>query len=435
MFYIIDTNEQFEKLKNYDYEDVYIKIIEKNDKYNTSVQFRRGSLLYFRSLKEHKGYLISSTHNENIGEGIAWEKIAKFVTQIKSKIFVRDKKKHLAYFKNDNLLDVNFISNTKEINNVCYDYYYNLFSTLDNINELIPISKIYEIAENEYEADKQNISEFVPNTIFDLNNRASTVFYNIEKNGILLDKEQYIKYYSDKISVPEYNISKGKIFTHYNLYTTTGRPSNSFNGINFSSLSKSNEERKCFIPENNIFVEYDINGYHPRLIGDLVGYKFNTNIGVYDTFKAILNIENVKENVLRMLYGGIKDEFKSTEFFAEVNCFINKIWSEFNELGYYNSPIRKFTTDLNKLNPQKLFNYIIQSYETYNNVLILEKLFDLLKNQKSKIVLYVYDSFLIDYSYKDGKEILENIKNIINYPVRIKTGKNYHDLTEYDIYG
>ena len=79
------------------------------------------------------------------------------------------------------------------------------------------------------------------------------------------------------------------------------------------------------------------------------------------------------------------------------------------------------------MNPQKLFNYLIQSYETANNVYMLEKVLDYLKDKKTKIVLYTYDAFLFDYAKEDG-EIFETITQLLQYPVSIKQGKSYHGL-------
>jgi hypothetical protein len=59
---------------------------------------------------------------------------------------------------------------------------------------------------------------------------------------------------------------------------------------------------------------------------------------------------------------------------------------------------------------------------------MLDNILNYLKDKKTKIILYVYDSILIDYASSDGDQVLLDIKNIIHYPVNIKTGKNYHAL-------
>ena len=65
------------------------------------------------------------------------------------------------------------------------------------------------------------------------------------------------------------------------------------------------------------------------------------------------------------------------------------------------------------MNPQKLLNYVLQNLETANNVLILWDIFKILRGKNTKLVLYVYDSFLFDfdntvYDYEfANKEALE----------------------------
>ena len=46
----------------------------------------------------------------------------------------------------------------------------------------------------------------------------------------------------------------------------------------------------------------------------------------------------------------------------------------------------------------------------------------------SKVVLVVYDSILVDFSKEDGRETLDQIRDILqedNYLVKVQLGKNY----------
>ena len=56
------------------------------------------------------------------------------------------------------------------------------------------------------------------------------------------------------------------------------------------------------------------------------------------------------------------------------------------------------------MKPQKLLNYVLQNLETAMNVRILWDIFKSLRNRKTKLVLYTYDSFLFDF--KEGEEDL-----------------------------
>ena len=84
------------------------------------------------------------------------------------------------------------------------------------------------------------------------------------------------------------------------------------------------------------------------------------------------------------------------------------------------------------MNPNKLFNYLIQLAETESNMDIITNIRELLSDKKSKLVLYQYDSFLFDFNKEDGKDLIIDIKNTIErkgkYPTKIKIGQNYHEM-------
>ena len=63
----------------------------------------------------------------------------------------------------------------------------------------------------------------------------------------------------------------------------------------------------------------------------------------------------------------------------------------------------------------------------------ISKLDKILKNKKSKLILYVYDSFLFDFNKEDGKETLIKVKEIISekYPIKLKIGENYNELSAF----
>jgi len=79
------------------------------------------------------------------------------------------------------------------------------------------------------------------------------------------------------------------------------------------------------------------------------------------------------------------------------------------------------------MNPQKLLNYVLQNLETSTNVCILWEIFKILKGKNTKLVLYVYDSFLFDVD-KTEKDTLKEILDIFKkykLQVKFKKGKNY----------
>ena len=91
----------------------------------------------------------------------------------------------------------------------------------------------------------------------------------------------------------------------------------------------------------------------------------------------------------------------------------------------------KFFTDMNK---NKLFNYFLQAFETEMNFEILSDALKRLTNTKSKLVLYTYDSYLLDFCLDDGKQLINEFKNLIEcngaFPSTIAYGLNYNDLKD-----
>ena len=62
--------------------------------------------------------------------------------------------------------------------------------------------------------------------------------------------------------------------------------------------------------------------------------------------------------------------------------------------------------------------------------LVLSRIFKFLKDKKTKMVLYVYDSMLFDFSLEDGKETLQSLKKLISsdFPIKLKKGSIYSSL-------
>jgi hypothetical protein len=428
MFYIIERSSQ---LPTTNFEDCFVRFIPKSSNFHPALTDL--SLVYIRPLNHRKGYIICLDHNESFS--INKTEVINWLLNNTDRLWVLDKKEamHWVYPLKDKLFDVNFIEyiDTSNIGTKCVDFYYSKYVNLSNINCLIPISKHYEESEALFEI----VSPIIKNPIhleFEFqNNRTTEVFYQIEKNGINLDKKCFIEHYKDKMHYPEFNISKGRIYTQYNLYTTTTRPSNTFNNVNFAALNKDNGERTCYKPEFDKFVELDFQGYHPRLIGELVEWHFPNDTNTYEILGQSLNVspQDAKELTFKQLYGGVWSEYQDKPFFKQVNMFIDGMWDTYQHDNSYTTANKIFKRDDEGITRNKLFNYIIQSYETSNNVQLLEQVLDYLKDKKTKLVLYTYDAFLFDYSQEDGA-IFPEITKILEYPVSIKQGTSYHGLTK-----
>jgi hypothetical protein len=429
-FYVIEKEDQLNKLTCFG--DCFIDFISQNNNFHPKISPL--SLIYLRPLNDHKGYIFCLNHSESFS--LDKEHTINWVNNNTQKLFTPDKKRALYYFNNfDKLYDINFIESIpldKLQTNNCIDFYYKKHYALPNVNCLIPLSKHYEEKENLFGLVKPIISQFKENDgIYKFNNNQTTqVFFEIENNGIKIDKECFVDCYGNDLKHPEFNILKGKIYSHYNLYTTTSRPSNSYNHINFVALNKNNGERLCYRPANDMFIEFDIQGYHPRLLGEMINFSFLDTKNTYETLATILDVspEEAKELTFKQIYGGVWREYQNKLFFKDIVKLTDNIWDEYQFARYYDTQNRKFINDGSDMTQSKLLNYIIQSKETSTNVKILTEIIDYLKNKQTKLVLYTYDAFLFDFAKLDEKETLIELQRIIKYPTSIKKGKTYHNL-------
>jgi len=233
------------------------------------------------------------------------------------------------------------------------------------------------------------------------------------------------------------HISDGKLYGSFNLTTTTGRPSNAFGTVNFAALPP--EKRTAFIPENDYLVEFDFDAYHLRLIADLVGYKefHETSVHAHLAEYYVCTYDESKAKTFRLLYGGIdKETREKVPFFDLTHKYINKKWNEINTHNCVYTDIYKRKLLFNNyedLNRNKLFNYLIQAYETESNIRKILLIQEYLLDKKTKLVLYGYDSFLFDFSKQDGVQTLTEIKNILEenkHYTKSQMGLNYGNMKD-----
>lgn len=416
MYYIVETEEQlkylFDKTES---NKCFVNIITTND--NRHPSLTKPCLVYYND--GEKGYILPIDHSEAFK--LDWETVKQFICSFQT-ICVLDKKFHLYFLPGDNLVDLNFDIyidesefDTKTHINFNREKYY-----INELNSIIPISKHYEKWENIYcrLIDKGLLSKWCGTNEF-LNGPFTNVFYQIEKNGVGIDPRKFNKHF--EVNWKDNSVYGNTVYTQYNLYNLTTRPSNAFNGVNFAALPKDGA-RESFEPNNYIFVEFDYSAYHPRIIGKMIDYEFAGE--PYD--------EVPKEIMFQNIYGGIRDEYAWFPFFTALKEWLDEEWKAFNDFNHLGLPSR-IDIPKHKIenpNPNKILSYLIQSYETYYNTLTLQRVLKLLYGKKTKIVLYTYDSILLDVAKEDIK-LLPKIKQELEadgFPTRMSVGENYGAL-------
>jgi hypothetical protein len=414
MYWLIEDIEHIETICRIKHQAAYVDIIP----YSHTLHPIENEVcaIYLRFENDNKGYIISTNHSETINFDL--EVIERVLNSIEN-IHVRDKKEFLHYFPIKHCYQPSPSSHTYIPQlTPAHTQLYSRHPNIQNLNIIIPIVKHYEVCEQNYTNFKGDINPFY--------NKAALVFNQLERAGIKVDKILFEQHFNKDIN--EF------IYTQYNLNTLTTRPSNAFGGINFSALDKNNGERECFIPRNDLFIEMDISAYHPTLLANLLDYTFDSD-DIHGSFAKMYGVDYAKskEITFKQMYGGVWKEYQHLEFFKKVTEYTDNLWDIFQSNGYIVCPIssHKFIKrELENMNPQKLLNYLLQNLETANNVLILWDIFKVLQGKNTKLVLYVYDSFLFDYD-KDEKDVMLKILEIFNkhkLQTKIKKGTNYHNI-------
>ena len=414
MFWLIEDLEKVDQFCKINHKEVYVEVIPTSPTLHP-IQ-NRICALYLRPLEDTKGYIIPIKHSETIN--FPNNILQKVISSI-GKIYVRDKKEFLHYLIHKQVYQPTphpptYIPEPT----MASKHLRKLYAECTHVNVLVPIVKHYEVCEQNYLNFKEDVNPFY--------NKAATVFAQLEQSGIKIDQTKFEQYFNKEVN--EF------IYTQYNLNTLTTRPSNAFGGINFSALNKDNGERECFIPRNDLFIEMDISAYHPSIIANLLNYTFDSG-DVHGSFAKMYGVDyaKAKEITFKQIYGGVWKEYQELPFFKKVIAYTDDLWDTFNYGGYIECPISKHKfvkSEMENMNPQKLLNYLLQNLETANNICILYEIFKILRGKNTKLVLYVYDSFLFDFD-KNEKDVIEQISKIINgknFQFKIKTGTNYNNI-------
>ena len=426
---VIEKNTQLEELKSFNNECYAIPIFTDSKKHTLNNSL---SLLYLEC--EGSEFMLCFDHSESLSISLDCLNDLNF-----KKIYVPNKNNldldnmidisMLYYLTTNKVLELDFESDT-------HTYFNRKYYRFNNLNKLIPIFKHLENCRKMVDKMKRVVDVCDETDVFKVyNNDVLSNIKYIQSSGLKVDKTKIPIEYQRHIDTGDF------VYTEYNPYTSTGRPSNKYGGINFGALNKSDGSREPFISRfnNGILVEMDYDAYHLRLIADIIGYKFpNGSVHEYLSKQYGVDYEESKKLSFKYLYGGIpKDISTNIPFFKQVSSYISNKWYEYNSTfsvksDIYNRDIRK--KNLADMNPNKLFNYLIQLNETEYNMKMLSELTTIVDGYKSKLILYQYDSFLFDFCLEDGKDFLQTMRNTIEqngkFPVKVSKGINYHEMKE-----
>ena len=421
---------------------IYLKLITKHDNYHNACNdiiaafifnFKDGTKQYLNF--EHNDLPIDCTFKE-------------FKSEIESQnliVYVNNKKTY-KYWLNCNLIDVNlfgFINNNEildEVECLTENFLKYNYRNINNFNLILP----YVIHQRIFDVEIKQIETLgdkdTDNYCFKFfNNVISDTLFEVEKNGLKVDTEIFSKYFKSKT----YNKF---IYTNYNIYNPTGRPSNAYDNINYVALKKDDGSRASFVSrygESGHLMMVDFTGFHPYIVANLIDYKVPEKETIYEHLaKYYFDVDTVtsediaKSKKLTMvnLYGQISQQYCNIPYFAKVNELKDKYWQKFEKNGYITTPVykRKITNKhIIDPNRNKLFSYIIQAAETEYGIDSLSKCIKFVSDKRIVPILYVYDSIVFDVHNDTNKQELIDLVDIIkNKRFKVKTyiGNNYNDL-------
>ncbi len=426
---IVETSKEFENFgKEFNKVDSIVIPIECD--LNSHPKDTLLCLLYVKTISENsKEYILPFRHSDALN--LETYMIDSLWTT--KNVYTYDKKKLLHFFDWKNTYDVqmNYYLEKNEplivddILTNAHEYFHRKYYGKPNINCIVPIMKHLEWCRNV--VDVLKVAGII-------GKKETESVYNIYNEDVLESLQQ--------IESNGLQTTDGMVYSEYNPYTATGRPSNRFGGMNFAALNKKDGSRKKFVSrygKEGMLVEMDYDAYHLRLIGEVVNYQFPKG-SVHSHMAKLYGVdyEEAKSLSFQYLYGNIPYEVSQINpFFCKVEAYIEDVWKRYKSNNFIESDIynkRIYRNNLSDMNKNKVFNYLIQLMETENNMRILTELLPEINDYKSKLVLYSYDSFLFDFYLPDGLNFLQKVKGIIEqndkFPVKVGKGWNYHEMED-----
>jgi len=364
-----------------------------------------------------------------------------------------DAKKLEKFELNQLISNTTFVLGSRYINNIGVDYEWVYFeeygkpfifgefvqsvykgyrNDFKELNDCVPLMKWYEIL--------KTIPKLINNSESNRKySEAIKVLGRLEGAGVKVVEENFIDSFSFN---PQYIKKGGIVYTQYNPYTITGRPSNRHLNVNWSALNKSDGSRECIVSRHphGTLLQFDYESYHIRLIAGLIGYQFPEGITAHQHLADCYGLpyEEAKLLTFRYLYGGMDDMARGIPFFQKVEKYISSEYQKFVISGRLTTPLYKREIHFGRIEgatEQKVFSYLLQALETEVNYIKIREVLNYLEGKMSKFVLYTYDAFLIDTHPIERENLLNDIREIMEkggFPVRIEEGENYGNLVGID---
>ena len=311
---------------------------------------------------------------------------------------------------------------------------HNMFHNMRHVNRILPLTTWGVIGEQYNTILTKFIPLYEPVQYEYMHELLSTL-KDIESAGLCVDRTLLSQHFS---SDAKRAFKDNMVYTEYNPYTTTGRPSNRFGGINFAALNKSDGSRDSFISRypSGSLVQMDFEAYHLRLMANELGVILPSEQSIHtELAKVYFNTSDITEDMyteskrrtFEVMYGTSTETY-NFELFEKIHQHRKQYMSATS----ITLP-SDITVNVDTPSASKLFNYYVQSLEMVRTLPKLTRIINLIKNTTNHLVLYTYDSILLDMQFMD-MEVLQKIQEILEenkkFPVRIYSGNTYGNIKE-----
>ena len=458
---IVETDEGYRAFKEIFEQSDSIVIPVFVDRYKHPLN-NKVSLLYVKVLKKDTWFVLAFDHPE--ASSLPYQYLSDLHSE--GTVYVLDRKSMVHVCPKLDMRDVNLMSYLKNgatalkeetYETKAHTHIYRTSYQYEGLNRVVPLLKHVEMCEEM--ASKVADTAIDTASVLKLDywdNYNGQIIDNlayVEGNGMYVDPAVFIDSFGDE---QKRHVSDAQcVYSSYNLYTSTGRPSNKWGGVNFAALNKSDGSRRAFrsrFGSQGTLLQFDYDAFHFRLIASLIGYTipagtyFHEYLGknfYFETDELTDEQYNESKRIsFQYLYGNITKEIRdAVPFFDQTQRFIDYLWKRFRTDGFVKTPVYQKiigANDIENNNPNKLFNYVIQNYEMETGSRVLEKLrkISYVSDYQSVPVLYTYDSFLFDYCLDDGREFIDKMISLVElageFPIKIEHGGTYQDLIKAD---
>jgi hypothetical protein len=433
---IINTQEQYQSLlsKAQIYPFIFVCVNEHRNKHHIINNILCAGV-YF--LHDKSFYLVNNTHSD------APKFRVELILSVSNQTVYVENKKNLNCSDNK-IIDLSSLSYVHNLPIIQLDdflssimtFYDNVINLSKNLtNSIIPLVKWYDVLKTYVEEVEKSVVNLDKNNTFEFyNNIVVPTIMDLESPGLTIDpiilKEHF----------PNSEIENNKVYCNYNIFKTTGRPSNAFGTINFSALNKTDGSRKSFVSRfgtDGKLIQLDFDAYHLRLMMNqknisinepsvheyLAKQYYKTDIITEEQYK------NGKQQTFAILYGDDVDE-SAPDLLKTIKMIEKRVWQYHQDNGYILTPHgRKIVVDSPK--PNKVFNYMIQAMEFERTISRIYEVVEFLRQYKTKVILYTYDAILLDCYLPERDTVVDSVRLILEegkFPVSISEGNSYHEI-------